>query len=327
MDLHKEAYKTLDRIRMDHQKTKEQRQAQVYRALPQIETLDQEISKLGLNLVTAALEEQEPDMLAAMLQGLRIRIDELRADKQRLLTSQFPVDYLDLHHLCPLCLDTGQVHHKRCQCVEKLITDKYLEISGIQALLQHENFDTFQLDYYSDTTMITPNLSERRYMQTMLQHVQRFCHRFGQEADNLLFFGDPGRGKTFLCNCITKALTDAGVGVFYSTATRLAKTITTNQFDKDPQTKKMLDLYYTAPLLILDDLGTEFSTAVTNPELFAIINTRILDGKSTVISTNLDSKALEEIYSQRVTSRLFGIYKPFKVVGTDIRLAKRRKNM
>ena len=326
MDLHKQAYQQLDRIRTDNQKIREQRQAQVYQDLPQLQAIDQEISQLGLGLVSAALEEQDPTMLEAMLHGLRIRIDELKASKQALLANHYPAGYLDMAYVCVLCQDTGQIEHKRCHCVEKLITDNYLELSGVKALIAHENFDTFNLDYYSESNMVTPQLSERRYMQTMLQHVRGFCDNFGS-GESLLFFGDPGRGKTFLCNCITKALTDAGVGVFYSTATRLAKTITASQFDKDPQSRKMLELYYSAPLLILDDLGTEFSTAVTNPELFAIINARILDGKSTVISTNLDSKALEDMYSQRVSSRLFGIYKPFKVVGADIRLAKRLKNV
>ena len=324
MDIYQEAYKELDKRRTQNQQLKENRTQAVYQAIPRIKQIDQTISTLGIELTAAALSGTED--LADQLESLKRHINTLNQEKATLLSEKHSPNYLNLHYFCQTCQDHGHVHNKRCTCVQKLVTDKYLELSGTQAVLDRENFDSFDLNFYDDQNQLAgTTLTERTYMQAIYNQVKYFCEHFGKVYDNLLFFGEPGRGKTFLCNCIAKALTDAGHGVFYTTAVRLSKTIEASRFDKDQQAKKMIDIYYSAPLLILDDLGTEFSTTVTDPELFSIINTRIMTQKSTIISTNLDSKSIEAMYSARIASRLFGEYKPYKIIGSDIRLAKRRK--
>ena len=57
-------------------------------------------------------------------------------------------------------------------------------------------------------------------------------------------------------------------------------------------------------LLIIDDLGTELTNSFTLSELFIILNTRLLNGKKTIISTNLNPTQLGELYSQRIFSRI-----------------------
>jgi DNA replication protein DnaC len=41
--------------------------------------------------------------------------------------------------------------------------------------------------------------------------------------------------------------------------------------------------------LILDDLGTEMTTAFTISALYELINTRLVTGKKTIVSSNLAS--------------------------------------
>ncbi len=76
-------------------------------------------------------------------------------------------------------------------------------------------------------------------------------------------------------------------------------------------------------LLIIDDLGTEFSTAFTSSELFDILNTRLISKKPVIISTNLSVSELQNMYSERITSRIIGQYKVMKFFGKDIRLIKK----
>ena len=72
-------------------------------------------------------------------------------------------------------------------------------------------------------------------------------------------------------------------------------------------------------LLIIDDLGTEFITQFTAAALFDLINTRLINNKSTVISTNLDFDSMEKLYSSRFTSRILGDFKIMIITGGDLR--------
>jgi len=75
-------------------------------------------------------------------------------------------------------------------------------------------------------------------------------------------------------------------------------------------------------LLIIDDLGTEINNAFTTSELFNIINTRMLDKKPVVISTNLPPSAWSNQYTDRIVSRIYGNYLSVGFIGSDIRLQK-----
>jgi DNA replication protein DnaC len=76
---------------------------------------------------------------------------------------------------------------------------------------------------------------------------------------------------------------------------------------------------FDADLLIIDDLGTELTNQFTVSVLYDIVDTRINARKSTMISTNLNHAELRKRYWDRVTSRLFGEYKPLLFDGIDVR--------
>ena len=75
-------------------------------------------------------------------------------------------------------------------------------------------------------------------------------------------------------------------------------------------------------LLILDDLGTEMPTSFISPALYSIVNGRILEGKPTIISTNLSQGEIARRYTPQIASRLMGEYVILKFIGQDIRLQK-----
>lgn len=77
-----------------------------------------------------------------------------------------------------------------------------------------------------------------------------------------------------------------------------------------------------ADLLIIDDLGTEYKNQYTVACLYNIINTRILQKKPTIISTNYDFDKFNEIYDMRITSRIAGEYSTLILEGNDIRYIK-----
>ena len=75
-------------------------------------------------------------------------------------------------------------------------------------------------------------------------------------------------------------------------------------------------------LLILDDLGAEFSTSFSYATLYQWINTRLNKRLPTIISTNLTPKELLDLYGERVFSRLIGNYVPLFFAGQDVRQKK-----
>ena len=95
-------------------------------------------------------------------------------------------------------------------------------------------------------------------------------------------------------------------------------------FRREEAQTDLLDELCNADLLVLDDLGAEFSTSFTVSVIYNIINTRIIDGLPTIISTNLTLEEIEAKYSQRVSSRLLGNFKMIRFIGNDIRMEKLR---
>ena len=79
-------------------------------------------------------------------------------------------------------------------------------------------------------------------------------------------------------------------------------------------------------LLIIDDLGTETMNAAKFSELFNIINTRLLKGKKMVISTNLTTQEIKNLYEERIFSRLVGDFSILRFIGEDIRVLKKKIN-
>ena len=76
-------------------------------------------------------------------------------------------------------------------------------------------------------------------------------------------------------------------------------------------------------LLILDDLGAEMVNSLTVSAVYELLNTRLREGRSTVVSSNLSAEEVGKRYSPQIASRLSGNFEELKFVGRDIRLLKK----
>ena len=147
-------------------------------------------------------------------------------------------------------------------------------------------------------------------------------NNFKSDGGNIFLYGDTGMGKTFLSNCIAKALIDSGVSVIYVTSFELVNIFEKRIKDKTEADAFAYDHIFDADLLIIDDLGTEFTNSFTKSNLFEIINERLLHQKSTVISSNLNIREIKELYTERIASRIADRYKILRFFGDDIRAKK-----
>ena len=263
--------------------------------------------------------------------SLKEELAILRASKQELLRSSgFPADYLEPVYDCPDCKDTGYIGNQKCHRFKKAIIDLlYHQQSNLKEILKKENFSTFALDYYSTNSSLNPKTgrSSRQVIGDALRICQNFVTTFGTDFQNLFLYGDVGVGKTFLSNCIAKELMDQEYSVLYFSASKFFSVLAKYAFDKhDVDAQNMFELIYNCDLLIIDDLGTEYTNNFIASQFFTCINERLLNRRSTLISTNLSLDSLADLYTQWYFSRITSNYIMLKLIGDDIRIKKKLRN-
>ena len=253
----------------------------------------------------------------------------LPGQKDELLRScGFPSDYLEPSYECSQCRDTGYIDNQKCRCFKAAASRLLYEQSNLKEILKTENFNSFSMKYYSDN-YIDPKSgrSSLSVMKDALAVCKDFIRTFDQEHKNLFLYGSVGVGKTFLSNCIAKELMDAGFSVIYYSAPALFNMFAHSTFHKDDTDAQNIRHYaFDCDLLIIDDLGTEFSNSFIASQLFTCVNERLLNKKSTVISTNLSLDSLADLYTERSFSRITSNYIMLKLIGDDIRIKKKLMN-
>ena len=302
----------------------EARKAEVYKVIPRIAEIDQQIALSSISAVRSRLKSgtDTTDSIKEQNQALIIEKEQL------LLKHGYPADFLKPIYTCPLCKDTGQIGNDHCTCFKQAAISLLYQQSTLDQILQVENFEHFDLDFYPKENDGVHRFTPYDNMRNILTKTKSFTETFDKTGGNLLFYGETGLGKTYLSNCIAKALLDTGHTVLYQSAIHLFEEVCGDVIMKKGQNPKRQETYrylYDCDLLIIDDLGTEFTNSFVSSELYDILNTRMREKKSTLISTNLNLQELTDRYSDRIATRIFAEYKVYNFYGSNIRLAKRRK--
>ncbi len=305
-----------DKVRLEEETDFRKRKTHIEKTHPEIIDIDQKIGKLCIELSISAMKSiHNRD---EYLKALREKIMDLRMKKSELLVSNgFDMDYLNLHYRCSKCKDTGFIGNTKCSCFKQKVVDVYYTGSELRGMLKTHNFDNFKLDLYPSRKGELESESPRKNMEKILSKSMSFLKNFSTTDENLLFYGGPGTGKTFLSHCITKELMDKGSFVVYRTAEELIKSLKEIRFNGDTSLEEIL---INCDLLIIDDLGTEQLSDFTKMEMFNLLNTKLLKQKKMLVSTNLTLENLLNTYSERITSRLLGNFTACKFFGEDIRI-------
>ncbi len=301
-------------------KIKARRLEEISKKIPEIEELTVFFNSTSSKILkTLMSNDSNKEKLLLDLEQQTISLINKKCEL--LIKNGFPETYLDDIYICHLCQDTGYVGTEKCLCFKQRLIDKYCDIYNLKEILDKENFDNFNFDLYSKKIHKELGISPYENIQLITNKVKTFIKNFDSTKENFLFYGATGLGKTFLCNCIAKALIDKHTTVVYLTAPRFFSLIEDYRFNrnKSDSLAKYFEYIKNADLFIIDDLGLEFITTLTKSEVFNVINSRILDNKSTVISTNLSLDDLSKTYNQRITSRFVGHYTICQFAGDDIR--------
>lgn len=224
--------------------------------------------------------------------------------------------------MCDKCRDTGYSGGELCDCVKDIAKTIVAEEMSRSMPIGNCSFQNFDLSYYSDSPDESGRVPSKR-AAAILSSAKDFVKDF-PASKSLLFMGEPGLGKTHLSLAIVSAVSDKGYSVVYGPAGKLFSEVEKEHFSYNGDTEK-LDSLLSADLLVIDDLGTEFLSAFTSSLFYNIVNTRLLEGKPTIISTNLSIDELEKKYSNRIASRFMGNYDAKLFIGDDIRQQKAYK--
>lgn len=315
-----EATKILESRRNKAQRIQIARNLEVTEKIPLISKYEAQLSETGLSVVKAIGMGSDAKEYIDNLSKLNLSVQE--SIKKLLEENGYPKNYLEAPYTCTKCQDMGFKGGFVCECRKELL--KELAKKELAAVSQSDkcSFDNFMLDYYPEAVDINLGVSPRKRMATILEYCKCYAEDFDSDSESLYMHGATGLGKTHISLAIANIVAEKGYRVIYDTAHNILSSLEREKFsysNTGERENEILD----CDLLIIDDLGSEFSSQFTVASVYNIVNTRINRSKPVIISTNLTSAELEAKYSQRVTSRIIGNYVSLLFVGNDIRQLKK----
>lgn len=293
----------------------EARRRELHEKIPELRALDGVLASTASRIMGAVCSENTEQRIAAV----RKENEELLAARAELLAAYgYAEDYTDVHYECELCGDTGYVDTKMCSCMKRALVTAGYRSSGVWGLMQTQSFDNFSLKYYED--------SEEGYdiMKKTVAFLKKYAEGFDADTyKSFIFIGNTGLGKTHMSTSVAVKVIERGFDVHYVSACSMVSDFEAKQFGLRGSAESVdTSRYYDADLLIIDDFGTELTNQFTVSCFYDVINTRIINRRSTIINTNLGRQELNTRYGDRITSRLFGEYLPILFYGKDIREQK-----
>ncbi|WP_244834130.1 ATP-binding protein [Clostridium sp. BJN0001] len=317
-----EIMKIYQTIRDNEDKKQKERRNEIKKKYPEIIEIENKISKLSLNMAIDILKSKDKNNI---IENYKNKMTDLKMKKCELLVSKgYDSDYLNHHYDCPKCKDTGFIGTDKCSCYKEKLIRLYYKNSELQNIISDKNFDTFDINLFSTHRNENEKYSPRKNMENNLDYIMKsYIPDFNNITTNLLFYGNPGSGKTFLSYCIAETLLNAGYLVVYRTSEELIDNLRDVRFNNDNNIEELL---LDCDLLIIDDLGSEHLNEFSVSELFSFLNKKILTNKKMLISTNLTLPEIVKNYSERISSRLIGDFKLCKFYSDDIRIKKNLNN-
>lgn len=293
----------------------QKRRSQVLSVAPEIEDMEYQITSLGASFTMANLAKntQQAEKFKQQIVLMQNKIKALLCEKG------FPSDYLDPIYVCQICKDKGFVDGKMCSCLKNEIVKQRQQSLTALSPAPNNTFEEFSLEYYS--AEYTDGICPREHMTNILNYCKNFAENFRPGTKSIFMCGASGLGKTHLSCAIANVCIKNGFVVMYASSQSLFEQIEANKQDL----QGFLEDILSCDLFILDDLGTEYLTPHSLSVLYNIINTRMIENKSCIFSTNIISqKNLTAKYGEKITSRILGSSKTLFFIGSDVRIQKNK---
>ncbi|WDL97011.1 AFG1/ZapE family ATPase [Alicyclobacillus sp. ALC3] len=118
-------------------------------------------------------------------------------------------------------------------------------------------------------------VEQRRKYPKLVQYVEDFAERFqpGAAMQGVYVFGPPGVGKTHLVLAVVNRLQERGVPSLFVRSDSLFDRMR-HELAEGRDLEPYLDIYATAPVLLIDEFAQERANEFTMEKLFRIVNHR-----------------------------------------------------
>lgn len=154
--------------------------------------------------------------------------------------------------------------------------------------LKNAEFSNFKAEYES--------------LDEAVERIYHYLETFTKK-ESIYIYGDKGRGKSHLAVSAYKFVKNLGYTSLFFDVPKLLNVIRSIiRKDVDFSENDLFSAIESVDLLILDDIGAERKTEWVEEVMFLLINQR--QGKSTIYTSNLDIKELEERYGGRIADRI-----------------------
>ncbi|WP_235190334.1 ATP-binding protein [Lysinibacillus sp. BF-4] len=215
-----------------------------------------------------------------------------------------------------------------CKCVTKLQAAEQKRFENYQ-----REKDVRRLFAISDVgnryqNVTFTNFTVRPGTENSLKLAKHYVSRFNKENPNaLLFFGEPGNGKTHLAAAVHNALVAQGHVIVFISMTDLLNKIksTFNKAAKETQ-DDILKALAVCDLLIIDDIGAEKISDWVEETVYRILDTRYRCNRPVVATSNLTTDEICAKLGSRIHDRLLEMCQPVYNAATSYRkeLAQKR---
>ena len=221
--------------------------------------------------------------------------ENLRAELKKLNLTK---EDMEPKFVCNICKDTGFVNNTECACYKKLKNEVYLKASGT-----NQN----KLPSFNNVDFSIFDADKQNEVKNIYKISKDFILKFKEtDKQNLVILGNTGVGKTYLTDCILNEAIHNNIFSLWTTAFALNNEFYNMKFASIKEREEILEPYLTCELLIIDDLGSEPKYDNTTIEgLYNILNERLRSGLKTIITSNYTPEQLQELYLDRVFSRIF----------------------
>ena len=325
-EMHEKARAEIKNRRNNAEYTASQRKNELSFKYPEFQFIETELAKTGHETVRAF--SLPKDKAETELNRIREKNRQLREERKNLLKAlNLPEDYLDIKYTCENCQDTGVVEDydedrrisygtKLCSCHNELLKKYASEKMSSMTPLELSSFEEFSIDYYPKSNINGENPHDE--MLLVYNSCKDYAENFDTDSPSLYFYGRTGLGKTHLSLAIANEAIKKGYNVLYGSVITFLNKIEKEKFGR-ADSFETEDVLINADLLILDDLGAEFSTPFIVSAIYNIINSRIARGVPTIVSSNLNLEELKTRYPESIASRIIGNFTTVEFIGKDIR--------